>query len=1120
MDGANAVTTVHFQSGVTNADALTLQGGNTPSGAVTNQTDGQGRVIVSADTTSQGSFGVAGSGDLNLVNVDDGVTFNIGHDLATRYLNLGGFNGGSTINQTAGTITVTQDTGSYFRLSNNTTYTQSGTGVLNARRISLGAGTRLTLQNQGSGLIYGNPAGSGTLIFAGDYDTDSSLGTDLPGGLFGGRLASITVNDGVTLTLDQNASATTFNIGQGASGVVNQSAATLTATTLNINDGAAYNLSGTGTLNATTITVGDFAALNVNQGGDTSIGSTISGAGGITKAGTGTLTLSGTNTYSGGTAINNGAISVSGNASLGDSSGTLSFDGGTLQTTASFSTSRATTLNAGDGTFSVNAGTTLTHSGQISGTGTLIKTGSGTLILSALNNNYTGGTVASQGTLRLNAFAIFPAGDISNNATVEFNLASAGGTANYFDIMSGTGNLIKTGTGLVNLFGANTYTGGTTISDGILNIAGTAGSIAGDIVNNSQLVFGRSNAYTHAGNVSGTGVIEHFGIGTTSIIGDLTHTGGTTISDGILQIGDGGTTGSITGDVANNSTLAFNRSDALTFGGVISGTGGLLQNGSGNLNLTGINTYSGTTTINSGILSVNGSIASSTATVNTGGTLGGAGTVGSVTINGGTLAPGNSIGTLNIAGNVDFSAGGTYAVEVDAAGNSDWINATGTATLTNGTVSVTPEPGSYDFSTNYTILTAAGGLGGTSFDSVSSSLAFLTPTLSYDANNVLLNLRRNNVSFSALSGTPNQTAVGIVIDELNTTSPGTVLDLLNNLFILTADGANQAYDSLSGVQHTHGNHIALQSTSQFKGLLFDRVEGNNNTLTDAGNPLLAGSMPAQRGWWLRGTGNYGEIDGTSNASGAHYKAGGIAAGLDVDLTDSLTAGAAFGYTRADVDVAHGGLGIDTYQAALYGRLTLVNDYYLTGMTGLGYHDMDSNRRVTVGPLINTAKADYDAWTGNIAVEGGREIALSANTSFTPFAGLEYALINRDSFIEKDGGVTNLRVDEEQQESLRSSLGVRIAHNWIAQDTRITPAAELAWVHELMHDDASIKAGFAAAPTTTFSVDGPELDRDRARLALGLDVQLSETTHLNLGYQGEFASSDERHDVAATLKMVW
>ena len=174
----------------------------------------------------------------------------------------------------------------------------------------------------------------------------------------------------------------------------------------------------------------------------------------------------------------------------------------------------------------------------------------------------------------------------------------------------------------------------------------------------------------------------------------------------------------------------FNRSDALTYAGVISGTGSLTQIGAGTTILTGANTYTGATSVTAGTLRVNGSLVSAV-TVGPGGTLGGSGTVGNTTINGGTLAPGKTIGTITVAGNLALTAAMTYLIEVNAGGQSDRTNVTGAAAL-GGSVQVIAAPAVTCRTGPYTILNAAGGRSGT-FSGVNANFAFLTPSLSYDA---------------------------------------------------------------------------------------------------------------------------------------------------------------------------------------------------------------------------------------------------------------------------------------------------------------------------------------------------------------------------------------------------
>jgi autotransporter-associated beta strand protein len=262
--------------------------------------------------------------------------------------------------------------------------------------------------------------------------------------------------------------------------------------------------------------------------------------------------------------------------------------------------------------------------------------------------------------------------------------------------------------------------------------------------------------------------LNKYGTGMLTIAGSATYTGGTSIFGGALQLGTGGSSGSILGNVAfcsdasnplcdasTNKMLVFNRSDTYTFDGAISGRGQVVQFGSGKTILTAVNTYSGPTLVNAGTLSVNGSIASSQVFVNFGGTLGGNGTVGPTTIlAGGTLSPGNSVGTLIVNGNLVFTAASLYMVEVEG-NTADRTNVSGTATLA-GTVGVVNLGGT--LARSYTILSAAGGRSGT-FDSIAAVNlpAFLIATLAYTPTDVQLNLSSGIGQISGL--TRNQSAV-------------------------------------------------------------------------------------------------------------------------------------------------------------------------------------------------------------------------------------------------------------------------------------------------------------------------------------------------------------------------
>ena len=146
-------------------------------------------------------------------------------------------------------------------------------------------------------------------------------------------------------------------------------------------------------------------------------------------------------------------------------------------------------------------------------------------------------------------------GNIVNNGALVFNHS---GELVYGGVISGSGSFVKAGEGTLILTKSQTYKGGTTIDGGTLQIGngGAGGKIVGDIVDNAMLVFDRGNR-SPSGKISGTGALTKNGIGTLTLTGENTFSGGTTINAGILQIGKGGATGSIAGDIVNNAMLVF-----------------------------------------------------------------------------------------------------------------------------------------------------------------------------------------------------------------------------------------------------------------------------------------------------------------------------------------------------------------------------------------------------------------------------------------------------------------------------------------------------------------------------------------------------------------------------------
>jgi fibronectin-binding autotransporter adhesin len=424
---------------------------------------------------------------------------------------------------------------------------------------------------------------------------------------------------------------------------------TISALTQFNSGSATVNLTFTGTtlLSGSTQTIqvdnlmtnGEPAAVFANVIGDGGNGF------GITKTGAGMLGLGGANTFSGPTTLSAGTLQLRNQAALQNS--TLSLSAGGVSFAASVSgnaftfgglasSSTAATLALQNSATTAIAltvggnGASTSYLGALTGPGSLVKTGTGTLTLGGANS-YAGTTTVAAGTLQIGAggTAGTLAADVVNDAAVVFNRSDA---SSYAGRISGSGAVRQAGAGTLALGGSNSYTGVTTFAAGSLRLdhasalagggnltfAGGALQYSGSnqadysarIVGSGSAIAidtnGQSVSFATALAASNTGGLTKLGAGTLVLPTDNLFTGLTRVTGGTLQIGNGGTTGSITGNLAFSNTAAavFSRSDSFTFAGSLTGTGSLTKLGAGTLTLSGTNTMTGMTTIAGGTLAI------------------------------------------------------------------------------------------------------------------------------------------------------------------------------------------------------------------------------------------------------------------------------------------------------------------------------------------------------------------------------------------------------------------------------------------------------------------------------------------------------------------------------------
>jgi autotransporter-associated beta strand protein len=371
-------------------------------------------------------------------------------------------------------------------------------------------------------------------------------------------------NGGFTLTLTGAKNTTILNVISGTGALTKTGAGTAILSGANTYSGGTTVSAGTlqGTTTSIQGAVINNATVEFNQSTSGTYASIMSGTGILNKAGSGTVTLSGVNTYTGTTNINAGTLTIGNSSSnISDSSAVTVSSGATFDLDDFNETigSLAGSVTLGSGALTTGGdNSSTTFSGIMSETGSLTKNGNGTFTLTGANT-YSGGTTVSAGTLQGTTTSI--QGDIANNASVVFNQTTTG---TYSDVISGSGTLTKSGSGMVTLTGVNTYSGTTTVSAGTLTIGNSSSNI-----NDSSAVTVSSGATFDLDNFDET-------------IGSLAGAGSVDLSSGALTAG---------GD--NSST---------TFSGIMSETGSLTKSGSGTFTLSGANTYSGGTTVNAGTL--------------------------------------------------------------------------------------------------------------------------------------------------------------------------------------------------------------------------------------------------------------------------------------------------------------------------------------------------------------------------------------------------------------------------------------------------------------------------------------------------------------------------------------
>jgi len=934
----------------------------------------------------------------------------------------------------------------------------------------------------------------------------------------------------------------------------------------------------------TSVTISDDASINTIQftAGAPAFNFTTSGTG-ITfdVNGTGIVNNSGfAPSFTNNDNLNFNNASSAGNAVITNNNGAvLSFNNSSTAGNAIITTNNGAVTQFNDNSTGGNAQFITNTGGIVDFSNTAGLAGDG---------NISAGSIAGAGNYYLGSNLLTVGGN-NLSTTVSGVISDCGDSGSDCSNSGATGGgLIKIGTGTLTLSGVNTYTGPTMVNAGTLqagavnafssasaftvasgatlDLAGfdqTVGSLAGagnvTLGSATLTTNGDGSDTTFSGTISGSGSLVKVGEGTLTLSGNNSYTGGTLLNEGTLAVGSSRALGTGTLTLADGTTLQAaadglalanavrllgdttvdTQSNTLTLSGPISGTGGLDKIGSGTLTLTGASTYTGDTNVNEGVLNVSGSLVSAVS-VNQGGTLTGTGTIGGLSVgSGGIVAPGNSIGTLRVAGDVSFDEGSIYRVKANAAGKSAMISATGAASIDGGTVQVLAQSGTYARQTRYTILTASGGVDG-QFTDVTSNLAFLTPLLSYDPNNVFLTLIRNDITFASVAQTPNQRAVAAALDSSPPLKP-----LVQAVANLTLAGTLQAFDALSGEVHGSVQTTMIDDSRYIRQAVLGRLRQASYAgvagafaALGSGGPILAYTGPAGDNasaspdghrpaspinpppgaplespdltFWAQGVGAWGRINSDGNAADVARNLGGIFTGFDGRFGE-WRAGLAGGYTNASTTVSAraSSANIDSAYFAGYGGTSFGPLNFRSG-AALAWHTIGTSRSIAFPGFSEQASARYSAISGQVFGEVGYGMSFGS-IAVEPFAGLAWVFLNTESFNET-GGVGALGASSTQNDVNYSTLGARWASNYLMSNGMMfMPRASLAWQHAFGTVTPSALLTFQNTGVP-FGILGAPIARDAALVEAGGDLQLGPQTKVGVAYFGQLASNVRDHSV--------
>ena len=393
--------------------------------------------------------------------------------------------------------------------------------------------------------------------------------------------------------------------------------------------------------------------------------------------------------------------------------------------------------------------------------------------------------------------------------------------------------------------------------------------------------------------------------------------------------------------------------------------------------------------------------------------------------------------------------------------------------------------------------------------------------------------------------TRNQQALAAVLDPLvvaggNSTD---LNDFFSELTELTDDEVRSALDQMSPrylgvIPQVFASHNSAQTQNIWNRLVQVRRsqgtpihavnlnfrDGNGNQDSRASTQRIAltgptgptGLVPQSKeqdwGLYTIGTGQTGDVDDTNEEVGFDFQTTGINVGADYYINKQLVAGVTLGYSSGDAELDDDGGQVDTdsLKVGVYatyfedGSSEKISGWYVNGYLGGGYNEYDFERTVSAGTISQTAKGDSKGYELNSVIGGGYDYQLGDATIVGLITSLRYDRLWVDDYSESGAGSLDLDVDDQDLDSLRSDLGVRVAYSVVAIDDIIWHwGAQASWQHEFMDTENTVKARLVNGASASFNTDvNQDISADTLSLGASLSGEISTQLSVGVAYFAE------------------